>query len=45
MARTRQIGRSAVTGRFVPVSVAQKYPTTHVVVTIRLPARGKRKSS
>lgn len=43
MSRTRQIGRSASTGRFVPVSVALRYPATHVVVTIKLPARGKRK--
>lgn len=30
-----QIGRSAVTGRFVPVSTAIKRPTTHVVERIK----------
>lgn len=30
-----QIGRSAVTGRFVPVRAAQNKPRTHVVETIK----------
>lgn len=30
-----QIGRSVVTGRFVPVRAAQNKPRTHVVETIK----------
>lgn len=29
-----KIGRSAVTGQFKPVSVAVRYPKTHVVETV-----------
>jgi hypothetical protein len=32
-----KIGRSAVSGRFVPVQTAIKKPTTHVVETIKRP--------
>ncbi len=35
MAKSTKIGRSAVTGRFVPVKVAIKRPNTTVVETIK----------
>ncbi len=34
MAKTRKIGRDAVTGRFIPVSKAKRNPRTTVVETI-----------
>lgn len=30
-----KIGRSAKTGKFVPVKKAQRYPSTHIVETIK----------
>jgi hypothetical protein len=33
--KTVKIGRSAVTGRFVPVKTAQSKPRTHVVETVK----------
>ncbi len=41
MAKGVKIGRSAGTGRFVPVKVATTKPSTHVVETIRKPTKGK----
>ena len=36
----KKIGRSAVTGRFVPVKTAQSYSATHIVQTMkRTPAK------
>lgn len=35
MAKTRKIGRSAVTGRFTSVKTARRKPRTHVVETIK----------
>jgi hypothetical protein len=32
-----KVGRSAVTGQFVPVATAIKKPSTHVVETIKKP--------
>ena len=46
MAKTRKIGRSAITGRFTPVSVARRKRRTHVVETVRTrrsPKRRRRK--
>ena len=45
MPRTRKIGRSAITGQFVKVSVARRLSATHVVEVIKLPRRSKRKVS
>ncbi len=37
-----KIGRSARTGRFVPVDVARRKPSTHVVETVKPgPKKGK----
>ena len=43
MGKRTLIGRSAVTGRFVPVHVAVMKPTTHVVETIKkdIPKKGR----
>lgn len=38
-----KIGRSAITGRFVPVRQAEKRPSTHVVETVKRPANGGKK--
>ncbi|SNY38746.1 hypothetical protein SAMN06297129_0479 [Pseudooceanicola antarcticus] len=40
---TRKIGRSAVTGRFTPVSTARNKPSTHVVETVKKPKPRKGK--
>ena len=37
MATTRKIGRSAKTGKFIPVSEARRRPATTVVETIKKP--------
>lgn len=37
-----KIGRSAKTGKFVPVKTAQKHPNTHVVETVKRPSNGKK---
>lgn len=34
---TRKIGRSAKTGRFVPVKTARRKPDTHVVESVKKP--------
>ena len=39
MAKTRKIGRSAVTGRFTTVALARKKARTHVVVTLKKPKK------
>ena len=36
MSKTIKIGRSAKTGRFVPVKTATQKPSTHVVETIKI---------
>ena len=36
MASTKKVGRSAVTGRFIPVRVAQQQRTTSVVETMKV---------
>lgn len=36
MAKTIKIGRSAITGRFVPVKVAKAHPTTTVVEKVKV---------
>lgn len=41
--RTRKVGRSAITGRFVPVSTARRKPRTHVVETVKNPKPRKGK--
>lgn len=39
---TRQIGRDAGTGQFIPVKVAERRPKTTVVETIKVPNPRKR---
>jgi len=34
---TREVGRSAITGRFTSVSTARNKPRTHVVETVKKP--------
>ena len=41
--RTFKVGRSAVTGRFTTVRKARRCKRTHVVQTIKVPARGRRR--
>ena len=36
---TKKIGRSAITGRFIPVKVAQTRKNTSVVETIKTPPK------
>jgi hypothetical protein len=38
---TRKIGRSAITGKFVPVKVALSQKRTTIVQTIKTPKKGK----
>lgn len=38
---TRQIGRDASTGQFIPVSDARRRPSTTVVERIPVPKKGK----
>ena len=38
-----RVGRSAVTGRFTTVKKARKYSRTHVVETIKVPRRRRRR--
>lgn len=40
-AKTRQVGRDAKTGHFIPVDEAKKRPSTTVVERIPLPKKGK----
>lgn len=39
MAKTRKIGRSAITGQFIPVKQARKQSRTSVVETIKIPKK------
>ncbi|GBE42418.1 hypothetical protein BMS3Bbin10_00479 [bacterium BMS3Bbin10] len=39
MAKTRKIGRDAITGQFIPVKVAIRRPSTTVVETIKVRKR------
>ena len=39
MASSHKIGRSAITGRYAPVKVAQTRPTTYVVETVKTPPK------
>ena len=41
MSHTRQIGRDAKTGEFIPVKEAVRRPATTVVETIRIPTNGR----
>ena len=43
MAPMRKIGRSAKTGKFMPVKEAQRRPTTTVVETIKAKPKSKGK--
>jgi hypothetical protein len=40
---TIQIGRDARTGRFIPLRVARRRPSTTTVETIRIPRRKRRR--
>lgn len=41
MAKTRQIGRDAKTGRIIPVQVARRRASTAVVETVPVRRKGK----
>ena len=41
MAGTRKIGRDAKTGKFIPVKVAMRRPSTTVVETMKTGKKGK----
>ena len=43
MATTRKIGRSAETGKFIPVSEARRRPATTVVETIKTKPKPRNK--
>ncbi len=43
MASTRKIGRSAKTGKYIPVKEAQRRPSTTVVETIKTKPKPKGK--
>jgi len=38
---TRKVGRSAITGKFMPVSKAQQQKNTAIVQTFKTPKKGK----
>lgn len=40
-----QVGRSAVTGRFVTVAEAKRHPSTTVLETVRVPRPSKKHKS
>ena len=44
-AKKRKVGRSAKTGKFIPVKTARKRKSTAVVETIKVGKRGKKKRS